>query len=175
LKTPHLLGIITVLLFGSFAVSGMIAQAGPSPYETTIVTGGQILLSGNSVMTCPASHPFIISGTYSENIATNSAFAQNHFIDDVINAGANTYTVGLVTSGYLIYSIFPEALCANFNFPMGGMSMIGGELLDLDTMALFVGAIGVNPVITGLVAITMGGVAAQAIWYVNSRRVKKVE
>lgn len=50
------------------------------------------------------------------------------------------------------------------------MGMIGGELLDLDTMALFVGAIGVNPVITGLVAITIDGVAAQAIWYVNSRR-----
>ena len=53
--------------------------------------------------------------------------------------------------------------------------IIGGEILDLDTMALFIGAIGVNPVITGLVAITMGGVAAQAIWYVNNRRVKKVE
>ncbi len=54
-------------------------------------------------------------------------------------------------------------------------SMIGGALLEINTVSLLVGAIGVNPVITGLVAITMGGVAAQAIWFVNSRRVKKVE
>ena len=67
------------------------------------------------------------------------------------------------------------AYCANLTFPMNMGSMIGGELLSIDSMALFVGAIGVNPVITGLVAITLGGVAAQAIWYVNSRRVKKVE
>jgi len=50
--------------------------------------------------------------------------------------------------------------------------MIGGELLDINTLPLLVGAIGVNPVITALVAITMGGVAAQAVWFVHRRRKK---
>jgi len=180
LKTPYLLGIITVLLFGSFAVSGMIAQAGPSPYETIIVPGSLISVVGTSVMNCPASHPFIISGTYSEHVIPAGTgdiapFRHQHNLIENINPITNTYTISLASVLYVLYDISPEALCANFNFPMGGMSMIGGELLDLDNMALFIGAIGVNPVITGLVAITMGGVAAQAIWFVNSRRVKKVE
>ncbi len=53
-------------------------------------------------------------------------------------------------------------------------SMIGGALLDINTVSLLVGAIGTNPVITGLVGITIAGVAAQAIWFVKSRK-KKVE
>ncbi len=52
-------------------------------------------------------------------------------------------------------------------------SMIGGALLDINTVSLLVGAIGVNPVITGLVAITMGGVAGQAVWFVHRRRKSK--
>ncbi len=53
-------------------------------------------------------------------------------------------------------------------------SMIGGELLDINTVSLLVASIGVNPVITGLVGITIAGVAAQAVWFVH-RRKKKVE
>ena len=49
-------------------------------------------------------------------------------------------------------------------------SMIGGALLDIDTTALLVAAVGTNPVITGLVAITLAGVAGQAVWFVHKRR-----
>jgi len=179
LKTPLLLGIITVLLFGSFALSGIIAYAGPLPFETTIVNGGVVTGTGlpptESVMTCPASHPFIISGTYDLRQGGTTSAAGVLTIEEDIDIIANSYRVSVANTYWQIVEVSPEALCANFNFPMNMGSMIGGELLDIDTMALFVGAIGVNPVITGLVAITMGGVAAQAIWYVNSRRVKKVE
>jgi len=53
------------------------------------------------------------------------------------------------------------------------MSVVGGILLDIDNWSLFVANIGVNPVITGLVAITMAGVAGQAAWFIH-RRKKKV-
>ena len=49
------------------------------------------------------------------------------------------------------------------------MGMVGGILVDIDTWALFVGAIGVNPVITGLVAITLAGIAGQAIWFIHKK------
>ena len=52
-------------------------------------------------------------------------------------------------------------------------SMIGGVLMDIDTTALLVGAIGTNPVITGLVAITLAGVAGQAVWFVHRRKKSK--
>jgi len=53
-------------------------------------------------------------------------------------------------------------------------SMIGGALLEINTVSLLLGSIGVNPVITGLVGITIAGVAGQAVWFVH-RRKKKVE
>ena len=185
MKTPLLLGIITALLFGSFAVSGMIAQAGPSPFETTTIVGTEISTLGgplSQTLTCPGTHPFIISGVYSYTVELKDFDPAQVVIDsfgisEEIDHINNQYTVGVGASslngGLPIVLVTPQVYCANFNFPMGGMSMIGGELLDIDTLSLFVGAIRVNPVITGLVAITMGGVAAQAIWYVNSRRVKK--
>jgi len=49
-------------------------------------------------------------------------------------------------------------------------SMIGGELLDINTVSLLVASIGVNPVITGLIGITLAGVAGQAVWFVHRRR-----
>lgn len=49
-------------------------------------------------------------------------------------------------------------------------NMIGGELLDINTVSLLVGAIGVNPVITGLVGITLAGIVGQAVWFVHKRK-----
>ena len=51
-------------------------------------------------------------------------------------------------------------------------SMIGGALLEINSVSLLVGSIGVNPVITGLVGITLAGVAGQAVWFVHRRRKK---
>jgi len=53
-------------------------------------------------------------------------------------------------------------------------NLVGGTLLETNTLPLLVGAIGVNPIITGLVGITIAGVAGQAVWFVH-RRKKKVE
>lgn len=49
-------------------------------------------------------------------------------------------------------------------------NIIGGVLLDIDNTALFVAAIGTNPVITGLVAVTIAGVSGQAIWYLHKKQ-----
>ena len=52
------------------------------------------------------------------------------------------------------------------------MGAVGGELLDINTVSLLVGAIGTNPVITGLVAVTLAGVVGQAVWFVHRRKKK---
>ena len=51
-------------------------------------------------------------------------------------------------------------------------SMIGGTLANINTVSLLVGAIGTNPIITGLVGITLAGVAGQAVWFVHRRKKK---
>jgi len=51
-------------------------------------------------------------------------------------------------------------------------SMIGGELLDINTVSLLVASIGTNPIITGLVGITLAGVAGQAVWFIHRRKKK---
>jgi len=183
LKTPYLLGIITVLLFGSFAMSGMFAQAGMGGLVVTSVKGppaflGQGSFDDVSVVFCPAGTQ-LIAGNFdfreSFSLIRGWEYELVNLSNFVINEHAVIGTTFNSFSGPDIVEFNAIAYCAELTFPMNMGGMIGGELLDIDTMALFVGAIGVNPVITGLVAITMGGVAAQAIWYVNSRRVKKVE
>lgn len=47
--------------------------------------------------------------------------------------------------------------------------VIGGYLIDINSASLFVSAIGVNPVITGLVGITIAGITGQAVWFVHRR------
>jgi hypothetical protein len=47
---------------------------------------------------------------------------------------------------------------------------VGGNILEIDNYALFVAAIGTNPVITALVGITLAGIAGQALWFVNRRK-----
>lgn len=61
---------------------------------------------------------------------------------------------------------FNTVMCIATN--MG--NMVGGTLLEIDNYALLVAAIGVNPVITGLVGITVAGVVGQAVWFVYKKR-----
>ena len=49
-------------------------------------------------------------------------------------------------------------------------ALVGGYLIDIDNASLFVAAIGTNPVLTGLVGITLAGVAVQAVWFVHRRK-----
>jgi len=55
------------------------------------------------------------------------------------------------------------------NHPICG-ALVGGHLINIDNASLFVAAIGTNPVITGLVGITLAGVAGQAVWFVHRRK-----
>jgi len=64
-------------------------------------------------------------------------------------------------------------LISNHCFAEALASMVGGILLSIDTTAVLVSAIGTDPVITGLVAITMAGIVGQAAWFIH-RRKKKV-
>jgi len=53
---------------------------------------------------------------------------------------------------------------------IGAGQMIGGTLLEIDKFALIVAAIGIDPLITGLVAITIVGVAGQVAWFVHRKK-----
>ncbi len=183
MKTPLLLGIITALLFGSFAMSGMFAQAGMGGLVVSEVRGATTTaFEGNGpvpgVAQCPPGTQ-LLGGNYDMRVRaadnSNPGLQQDYDVFSLSDFPNNRYTLAAqvfatTTAGTTI-DVTPIAFCATLTFPMG-MSMVGGELLDIDTMALFIGAIGVNPVITGLVGITMGGVAAQVVWFVHSRRKK---
>ncbi len=182
MKTPLLLGIITVLLFGSFALSGFLAEAGPDPNEITRELGNVIRPAWpspnplTSTAICPMTHKLIGGGIQAFEINNPALKPDSYSIFSDADFATNSWDVFVILfDNPDSFTLRAYAMCQKINFPMSMGSMIGGELLDIDTMSLFVRAIGVNPLITGLVAITMGGVAAQAIWFVNSRRVKKVE
>ena len=49
---------------------------------------------------------------------------------------------------------------------------VGGYFLEVDKYALIVAGIGVDPVITGLVALTIAGVAGQVAWFIHRRKKK---
>ncbi len=47
---------------------------------------------------------------------------------------------------------------------------IGGVIIDTDAVSLLAGTIGIDPLLTGLIGITIGGLAVQAVWFVHRRR-----
>ena len=61
-------------------------------------------------------------------------------------------------------------LFENHCFAEALSSIVGGELLSINTIPLLLGAIGTNPIITGLVGITIAGVVGQTAWFVHRRR-----
>ena len=70
-------------------------------------------------------------------------------------------------------AILSDAILNCFNHPVctpEDAQVVGGYLIDIDNASLFVAAIGINPVITGLVGITLAGVAGQAVWFVHRRK-----
>ena len=149
-----------------------MVQAGVFPIETIQVDGNLVSAvpqgqGGSSLASCPPSHPFLIGGSYT--VSTNS---DSWIIGPTFDTNSNSYEVignHFGPGGSIAFTA--HALCANFNFPMQ-MGMIGGELLDINTISLLVGAIGVNPIITALVGITIAGVAGQAVWFVHRRKKK---
>jgi len=63
-----------------------------------------------------------------------------------------------------------EFCAAADKFPI---KFIGGTIIPVDTVSLAIAAIGIDPLITGLVALTIAGVAGQTAWFIH-RRKKKV-
>ncbi len=51
---------------------------------------------------------------------------------------------------------------------------VGGVIIDIDTVSLLAGTIGIDPLLTGLIGITIGGLAVQAVWFVHRRKKKLV-
>jgi len=170
LDSKILLGIIAVTILGTFAVSGMMVQAGLEDLEIITVVDPVIHNtptpgSVTSTATCPNTHKVIGGGI---EFWFHPGPSANSVIRESIDVATNSYSVEAGTSGSQA-QIQAFATCAKINFPLS-MSMIGGELLDINTVSLLVGAIGTNPVITGLVAITLAGVAGQAVWFVHRRK-----
>jgi len=164
-----LLGIIAVTILGTFAVSGMFVQAGLEDLEIITVVDPVIHTSPNpgtvtSTANCPNTHKVIGGGIEFYTHIPNT----HTVIRESINLSTNSYSVSASASDPPT-EIQAFATCALINFPMS-MSMIGGELLDINTVSLLVASIGTNPVITALVGITLAGVAGQAVWFVHRRR-----
>ena len=172
MKTPYLLGIITALLFGSFTVSGFLAEAGPQPIETIQVDGLLVQLTqnfpnniGTSIAECPTSHPFLIGGSHTFRSIDSSPGA--HIIIPLFDTGNNAYQVsGSVSSGNGI-EFQAHALCANFNFPMG---IVGGDGVRINNVSLLLalGSINAPWIALGIVGISAG------VWYYKERK-NKVE
>jgi len=49
-------------------------------------------------------------------------------------------------------------------------ALVGGYLIDIDNASLFVAAIGTNPVISGLVGITLASIVGPAVWFVYRQK-----
>ena len=45
-------------------------------------------------------------------------------------------------------------------------------MLEINSVSLLVGSVGTNPVITGLVGITLAGVAGQDVWFLHRGKKK---
>ena len=122
MKTGILVGIIAVTIFGTFAVQGIIAEAGLIPIETLQVDG--LLVEAKtgsnpnvSSALCPISHPFLIGGTHTFGSLDSST--GQYTITPNFDTSTNTYSVeGIIFSGNGI-KFQAHALCSNFNFPMG--------------------------------------------------------
>jgi len=113
LDSKFLLGIIAVTIFGSFVVSGMFVQAGMSALETIQVTGTGP--SASSSASCPLSHPFLIGGSYSQQmILFSSIDVIPYSITPEFDVLTNTYRVSQTHDSFssnLSVQAFAKQLC----------------------------------------------------------------
>jgi len=139
--------------------------------------------------TDPSLITFIIGGPYCYNnifgLNANTPNCPVGYIPDTIfdlSASAEVFQACTAATGSFPDTTL-EAQCqgaavllSNHCFAEALASMVGGILLSIDTTAVLVGAIGTDPLITGLVAITMAGIAGQAAWFIHRRKRKiKIE
>ncbi len=113
---------------------------------------------GNSANTSPTSTLFIPL----TNAATN-----NPNLNIKLEASFNSRSIPapIPLEGYFLteVEVTGDAI-------QGICDAVGGNILEIDNYALFVAAIGTNPVITALVGITLAGVAGQTLWFVHRRK-----
>ncbi len=163
MKTPILLGIIAITILGTMAVQGMMVQAGMSAIETIQVTGTSS--SSSSSATCPPSHPFLIGGSYSQQVDLFSSIDRIPYsITPEFDVLTNTYRVFLTFESFSSsISVQAFALCANFNFPMG---VIGGDWVGVNNVSLLLalGSINAPWIALGIVGISAG------IWYYKEKK-----
>ena len=161
------------------AAQSMMAEAGMGGLVVTEEKGTPVIGSVSSdtvtsIATCPAGTQLIggdeeirvtnfVQAPFSWDVDKQASFLTNQYIVSV--------DVGQGVQGTDSVEITAIAFCGQLTFPMN-MGMVGGELLDINTVSLLVGAIGTNPVITALVGITIAGVAGQAVWFVHRRKKK---
>ena len=60
--------------------------------------------------------------------------------------------------------------CLNHPVCTNEDALVGGTLIDIDYTPLFVSALGTSSVITGIVGITLAGIAGPAVWFVYRRK-----
>jgi len=179
LNSKILLGIIAVTILGTFAVSGLFVQAGLEPNEITRELGNQIFpvwpanKDLTSTATCPLTHK-VIGGGIQNFLIDNPALKPDRYeIFSNPDFPNNSWEVRFILSDNtddLVLRAY--AICQKINFPLNMGSMIGGELLDINSVSLLIGAIGTNPIITALMGITIAGIAGQAVWFVHRRKKK---
>ena len=167
-------------------LSGMMAQAGMGGLVVTEVRGQSFPAaeegSGpvSKEVVCPSGTQ-LLGGYWDLDLVESYDSQQSSFPeltysifstpDFTLNKFSVTVEVFPSSTFLNKVGVVPIAYCGQLTFPMQ-MGMIGGELLDINTVSLLVASIGVNPVITGLVGITIAGVAGQAIWFIHKRRTK---
>jgi len=179
LDSKILLGIIAITFLGTISVQQIFVEAGIPPIEIVVVTGNEIsLIPGDSAAfsnaQCPPTHQ-VIGGSYSVRLFNDGVGTFSYDLSPFIDLDNNRYrVVGFLATASTNDNVFFTAIanCAKINFPIS-MDMIGGVLLDIDTVPLLVAAIGTNPIITALVGITLAGVAGQAVWFVHRRKKSK--
>jgi len=87
-----------------------------------------------------------------------------------LGCGQGTLQVGLLCVPDL------NAICGEGTFISGlqclglGIQAIGGVLVEISALAVLAAAVGVDPLITGLVAIIILGVAGQVAWFVHRKK-----
>jgi len=89
-----------------------------------------------------------------------------------LTCGAGTIQVGVECTPNL------NEICGEGTFISGlqclglGLQAIGGIFVEIDALAVLGAAVGVDPLITGLVVITMLGITGQAAWFIHRRKKK---